>query len=224
MGAYIRVKRSSCSTRFARFEHLMARIDFEDDEWHRGRGVSGQRRYKGVGIKPNDISVGRRREIWSRGEGKTNLRVARMTFQQCGRLEQLLTEYCNHYVSICHAAEASVSVSVLFATKKRKKKKKNDRVSDAPSGRDNRLAFEIENHSRNAANQTVSTWNLISVPALVSSPSRNDDNHRVDELLLSVTVSLRFCSSVGSIYFHHFNRRASHVIIPVNLRSTSLFL
>lgn len=25
---------------------------------------------------------------------------ARMMFQQCGRLEQLLAEYCNHYVSI----------------------------------------------------------------------------------------------------------------------------
>lgn len=36
------------------------------------------------------------------GEGKnksTTLR-ARMMFQRCGRLEQLLAEYCNHYVSI----------------------------------------------------------------------------------------------------------------------------
>ena len=38
---------------------------------------------------------------------------------------------------------------------------KNDRVSMRP-GIDNRLALQIENHSRNAANQTVSTWNLIS--------------------------------------------------------------
>lgn len=30
------------------------------------------------------------------------------------------------------------------------------------TGVDNRLALQIENHSRNAANQTVSTWNLIS--------------------------------------------------------------
>lgn len=43
------------------------------------------------------------------GWGKTNLRVARMTFQRCGRLEQLLTEYCNHYVSICRAVRISAN-------------------------------------------------------------------------------------------------------------------
>lgn len=32
-----------------------------------------------------------------------------MTFQRCGRLEQLLTEYCNHYVSICRAVRISAN-------------------------------------------------------------------------------------------------------------------
>lgn len=39
---------------------------------------------------------------------------ARMMFQQCGRLEQLLAEYCNHYVSISEVREPRPSVSVTF--------------------------------------------------------------------------------------------------------------
>ena len=145
------------------------------------------------------------------GRGKTNLRVARMTFQQCGRLEQLLTEYCNHYVSICHAGRLRLCVPVSRSLGFKKMI-----AYRCDAGIDNRLALQIENHSRNAANQTVSTWNLISTlpPAASLPPSyatrvsipllagpRNDDTTTDRPPTIRYRAALFFLPSVGSICF-----------------------
>lgn len=64
------------------------------------------------------------------GKNKSTGR-ANDAFQRCGRLEQLLTEYCNHYVSIRRA----VRISANRARLPPRRVQKNDRP-----GVDNRLA------------------------------------------------------------------------------------
>lgn len=110
-------------------QHLMARIDFEP-RWMASRTARGSRsgmvvargrddRHRieigGWGKRKripceNDISADAAwRTAWrtmrharrqKRGEKQIYDSWARMMFQRCGRLEQLLAEYCNHYVSI----------------------------------------------------------------------------------------------------------------------------
>lgn len=121
-----------------------------------------------------------------------------MTFQRCGRLEQLLTEYCNHYVSICRdlsfrrpSPSLSLSPSFVFAVLV-PVLKKMIRVQ-----RDNRAALEIENHSRNAANQTVFTVKLDSSRPQIGTTTTASTN-------LSVIV---FYLLLLFFFYYRFGRR-----------------
>lgn len=143
------------------------------------------------------------------GWGKTNLRVARMTFQRCGRLEQLLTEYCNHYVSICRAVRISANRARPPAAFKKMIGRGYRRGRQPPRRRRSKIIRgtpPIKPFPRETWFQlpSASAWHPRPPSPQTTRATRNDDDHHDERPVTDSLVDARlysFLRSVGSICF-----------------------